>query len=90
MRIEDFELIKPISKGAFGSGKFSLVLSKKKICNFTVYIGVKRSDARRVRYAVKVMDKGDMVRKNMLAELAVEKDIMAQIDSKYIVQLYYW
>ena len=55
-----------------------------------VYIGVKRSDARRIRYAVKVMDKGDMVRKNMLAELAVEKDIMAQIDSKYIVQLYYW
>ena len=29
MRIEDFELIKPISKGAFGSGKFSLVWSKK-------------------------------------------------------------
>ena len=36
------------------------------------------------------MDKGDMVRKNMLSELLAEKDIMAQIDSKYIVQLYYW
>ena len=87
MRIEDFELIKPISKGAFGSGELSFAISAK---HFLVYIGVKRSDARRVRYAIKVMDKGDMVRKNMLAELAVEKDIMAQIDSKYIVQLYYW
>ena len=88
MRIEDFELIKPISKGAFGSGEFFCRFGEK--LQLSVYIGVKRSDARRVRYAVKVMDKGDMVRKNMLAELAVEKNIMAQIDSKYIVQLYYW
>ena len=56
----------------------------------SVYIGIKCSDPSSKRYAVKVMDKGYMMRKNMLSELLAEKDIMAQIDSKYIVQLYYW
>ena len=41
------------------------------------------------RYAIKVMEKEHIKRKNMLNEILSERSIMAQIDCKYIVKLFY-
>ena len=41
------------------------------------------------RYAIKVMEKEHIKRKNMLDEILSERSIMAQIDCKYIVKLFY-
>jgi serine/threonine-protein kinase RIM15 len=71
MNIQDFDLLKPISKGAYGE----------------VYIAKKKSSA--TRYAVKIMEKEHIQRKNILDEISTEKDIMGKMDSQFIVKLFY-
>lgn len=70
--INDFTIVKPISRGAFGK----------------VFLGYKKSKPDQV-YAIKVMKKNDMINKNMVSQVVVERNALALIHSPYCVQLFY-
>jgi serine/threonine-protein kinase RIM15 len=70
--IKDFEVIKPISKGAFGS----------------VYLAKKKSTGD--YYAIKVLNKSDMVAKNQVTNVKAERAIMMwQGESDFVAKLYW-
>jgi Protein kinase domain len=69
--IKDYHIIKPISKGAFGS----VFLAKKKITG--------------EYFAIKVLKKADMVSKNQVMNVKAERTILTQLDSPYVVKLFY-
>ncbi len=70
--ITDFEILKPISKGAFGH----VFLAKKK----------KTGDV----YAIKVLKKRDMIRKNKTKNVIAERNVMAQVATNdFFVRFYY-
>ncbi|KAI9205400.1 uncharacterized protein BJ171DRAFT_423179 [Polychytrium aggregatum] len=69
--IKDYEIVKPISKGAFGS----VYLARKKITGDY--------------YAIKVLKKADMIAKNQVMNIKAERMILTQLDSPYVVKLYY-
>jgi hypothetical protein len=69
--IKDYEIIKPISKGAYGS----------------VYLAKKRLTGE--YYAIKVLRKSDMVAKNQVMNIKAERMILMQLDSPYVVKLYF-
>ncbi|OQO06268.1 hypothetical protein B0A48_08856 [Cryoendolithus antarcticus] len=70
--IKDFEIIKPISKGAFGS----------------VYLAKKKSTGD--YYAIKVLNKADMVAKNQVTNVKAERAIMMwQGESDFVAKLYW-
>jgi len=69
--IQDFEIVKKISGGAYGK----VFLARKK----------KTKDL----YAVKVLQKNDMRRKNMIESVISERRILANVRNKCTVQLYY-
>eukprot|EP01113_Clastostelium_recurvatum_P044828 TRINITY_DN760_c0_g3_i2.p1 TRINITY_DN760_c0_g3~~TRINITY_DN760_c0_g3_i2.p1 ORF type:complete len:1617 (+),score=536.15 TRINITY_DN760_c0_g3_i2:260-5110(+) len=69
--ISDFEIIKPISKGAFGR----------------VYLARKKTTGD--LYAIKVLRKLDMVRKNMVDHVIAERNILASIQNPFVVKLFY-
>eukprot|EP00127_Corallochytrium_limacisporum_P001241 Clim_evm11s47 gene=Clim_evmTU11s47 len=68
---EDFEILKPISRGAFGK----------------VYLAKKRDSGQ--LYAMKVIKKEDMVRKNMVDQVIAERNAQALVTSPLIVKLFY-
>ncbi|XP_061613844.1 serine/threonine-protein kinase greatwall isoform X2 [Phyllopteryx taeniolatus] len=70
-KIEDFVILKPISRGAFGK----------------VYLARKKCNAR--LYAVKSMNKADMVDKNMTGQMKAERDALALSKSPFVVHLFY-
>ena len=67
--IDDFETVKPISKGAFG----------------VVYLCRHKGDGE--LYAVKVLKKADVRRKNNFKFVRNEKTIMAAVDCPFVVKL---
>ncbi|CAL8463108.1 g2642 [Coccomyxa elongata] len=69
--IEDFEVIKPISRGAFGR----------------VYLARKRTTGD--LFAIKVMRKRDLIRKNLVENACFEKEIMSSANNPFIVRSYY-
>ncbi|KAI8904292.1 kinase-like domain-containing protein, partial [Gorgonomyces haynaldii] len=69
--IKDYQIIKAISKGAFGS----VFLAKKKITG--------------EYFAIKVLKKSDMVVKNQVMNVKAERTILTQLDSPFVVKLYY-
>ncbi|KAJ3348687.1 hypothetical protein HDU83_001090 [Entophlyctis luteolus] len=69
--IKDFEIIKPISKGAFGS----VYLAKKKLTGDY--------------FAIKVLKKSDMIAKNQVTNIKAERMILGQLDSPFVVKLYF-
>ncbi|KAJ8329641.1 rim15, signal transduction response regulator [Batrachochytrium dendrobatidis] len=69
--IKDYEIIKPISKGAFGS----VYLAKKRVTGDY--------------FAIKAIKKADMVAKNQVMNIKSERMILTQLDSPYVVKLYY-
>ncbi|KAJ3087142.1 rim15, signal transduction response regulator, partial [Quaeritorhiza haematococci] len=69
--IKDFEIIKPISKGAFGA----VYLAKKRLTGDY--------------YAIKVLKKADMIAKNQVTNIKAERMILTQVDSPFVVKLYY-
>jgi microtubule-associated serine/threonine kinase len=71
MSIDDFEIIKPISRGAFGR----------------VYLARKRATGD--LYAVKVMRKADLVRKNMVQSAKNERNILAMANNPFVVRFFY-
>ncbi|XP_063902322.1 serine/threonine-protein kinase greatwall-like [Zophobas morio] len=69
--IQDFQLLKPISKGAFGK----------------VYVARKKTTMD--LYAIKVIRKSDMIKKNMVDAVLTEKFALSILDNPYVVKLYY-
>ena len=69
--IKDYSIVKPISKGAYGS----VYLAQKKV----------NGDY----YAIKVLKKADMIAKNQVTNVRAERLILTQLDSPYVVRLYY-
>jgi hypothetical protein len=40
-------------------------------------------------YAMKVMRKSEMVKKNQVAHIRAERDVLAQMESEWVVKLFY-
>ncbi|PRP75823.1 hypothetical protein PROFUN_08817 [Planoprotostelium fungivorum] len=70
-RLDDFEIIRPISRGAFG--KVFLAM-KKKTGDY---------------YAIKVLNKDDLRKKNQIEHIRAERDILAHTQSQFLVKFYY-
>ncbi|PWA77243.1 AGC-kinase, Death-associated protein kinase 1 [Artemisia annua] len=69
--IEDFEIIKPISRGAFGR----------------VFLARKRATGD--VFAIKVLKKADMIRKNAVQSILAERDILISARNPFVVRFYY-
>lgn len=67
MSIEDYEIIKPISRGAFGR----------------VYLARKKATGD--LFAIKVMRKADLIRKNMVQSVKNERNILAMANNPFVV-----
>ncbi|ETV85178.1 AGC protein kinase, variant [Aphanomyces astaci] len=69
--IDDFDIIKPISKGAYGK----------------VYLAKKKTTGD--QYAIKVLAKEHVLRKNQLSNIEAERDILASVQSPFVVKLFW-
>ncbi|CAK7337072.1 unnamed protein product [Dovyalis caffra] len=69
--IEDFEIIKPISKGAFGR----------------VFLARKRATGD--LFAIKVLKKADMIRKNAVESILAERNILISLRNPFVVRFFY-
>ncbi|KXN69972.1 kinase-like protein, partial [Conidiobolus coronatus NRRL 28638] len=69
--IEDFEIIKPISRGAFGK----------------VYLARKKTT--KDLFAIKAIRKDDVVRKNMVQQVMMERKVMALASIPYVVSMFF-
>ncbi|XP_039124244.1 probable serine/threonine protein kinase IRE [Dioscorea cayenensis subsp. rotundata] len=69
--IEDFEIIKPISRGAFGR----VFLAKKRITGDF--------------FAIKVLKKADMIRKNAVESTLAERNILISVRNPFVVRFFY-
>ncbi|KAK6123746.1 hypothetical protein DH2020_042509 [Rehmannia glutinosa] len=65
--IDDFEIIKPISRGAFGR----------------VFLAKKRTTGD--LFAIKVLKKADMIRKNAVESILAERDILISVRNPFVV-----
>ncbi|KAK2079205.1 hypothetical protein QBZ16_002896 [Prototheca wickerhamii] len=68
--IEDYEVLKPISRGAFGR----------------VYLSRRRGGAE--LFAIKVMRKADLIRKNMVESARNERNILAATRNPFVVRFH--
>ncbi|CAK9142824.1 unnamed protein product [Ilex paraguariensis] len=69
--IEDFEIIKPISRGAFGK----------------VFLARKRTTGD--LFAIKVLKKLDMFRKNDIERILAERNILITVRNPFVVRFFY-
>lgn len=69
--IEDFEIIGPISRGAFGR----------------VFLAKKRATGD--LFAIKVLKKADMIRKNAVESILAERDILISLRNPFVVRFFY-
>ncbi|XVF09682.1 hypothetical protein REPUB_Repub07fG0115900 [Reevesia pubescens] len=69
--IEDFEIIKPISQGAFGR----------------VFLARKRATGD--LFAIKVLKKADMIRKNAVESILAERNILISVRNPFVVRFFY-
>ncbi|XP_008234378.2 PREDICTED: probable serine/threonine protein kinase IRE [Prunus mume] len=69
--IEDFEIIKPISRGAFGR----------------VFLARKRATGD--SFAIKVLKKADMIRKNAVESILEERNILILVRNPFVVRFFY-
>ncbi|XP_078444875.1 protein kinase superfamily protein isoform X2 [Wolffia australiana] len=69
--IDDFEIMKPISRGAFGR----------------VFLAKKRTTGD--LFAIKVLRKADMIRKNAVESIIAERDILISVQNPFVVRFFY-
>ena len=69
--MDDFEILKPISKGAFGR----------------VYLARKNESGE--LFAIKVMRKADLVRKNMVESARNERNILAMTNNPFVIRFFF-
>ena len=70
--MDDFEILKPISKGAFGR----------------VYLARKNESGE--LFAIKVMRKADLVRKNMVESARNERNILAMTNNPFVIRFFFY
>jgi len=101
--IDDFEIIKPISRGAFGK----VFLGRRKDANHgniesnhdLPQVSTESSDLvdssntkkepNKQLFAIKVMKKSEMIQKNMVSQVMAERNALALTRSPFCVNLYY-
>ena len=101
--IDDFEIIKPISRGAFGK----VFLGRRKDANHgniesnhdLSQVSTESSDLvdssntkkepNKQLFAIKVMKKSEMIQKNMVSQVMAERNALALTRSPFCVNLYY-
>jgi serine/threonine protein kinase len=90
--IDDFEFIKPITSGGFGK----VYLGKRKTQSSTsnkqtalANSSTSNESPHEQVYAIKVMEKSVMVRKNMAHQVIAERDALAVSKSPFVVKLFY-
>ncbi|CAF0821828.1 unnamed protein product [Didymodactylos carnosus] len=71
--ISDFHFIKIISRGGYGR----------------VYLATKKNDENKTKYAVKVINKHDIRKKNLINQILNERDALATMHSPFVVRLFY-
>ncbi|GMH34393.1 hypothetical protein BSKO_02227 [Bryopsis sp. KO-2023] len=71
VRIHDFEIIKPITRGGFGRVYLARKISTKQI------------------FAIKVLAKQELVRKNLVNNAKIEKNVLAKGSSSFVVKCFY-
>lgn len=69
--IDDFEIIKPISRGAYGK----VFLARKRITGDL--------------FAIKVLKKLDMIRKNDIERILAERNILITVRNPFVVRFFY-
>ncbi|KAJ0024658.1 hypothetical protein Pint_08928 [Pistacia integerrima] len=69
--IDDFEIIKPVSRGAFGK----------------VFLARKRTTGD--LFAIKVLKKLDMIRKNDIERILAERNILITVRNPFVVRFFY-
>ncbi|KAK9115140.1 hypothetical protein Syun_021937 [Stephania yunnanensis] len=69
--IDDFAIIKPISRGAFGR----------------VFLAKKRTTGD--LFAIKILKKADMIRKNAVESILAERDILISVRNPFVVRFFY-
>ncbi|XP_009408996.2 probable serine/threonine protein kinase IREH1 [Musa acuminata AAA Group] len=69
--IDDFEIIKPISRGAYGR----------------VFLAKKRTTGD--LFAIKVLKKADMIRKNAVESILAERNILITVRNPFVVRFFY-
>ncbi|KAF8812465.1 kinase-like protein [Phlegmacium glaucopus] len=78
--LDDFRTVKVIGKGAFGEVSFSTLAQYATL--------VQKIDTGKI-YAMKLLKKDDMLKKDQLAHVRAERDVLAESDSPWVVQLFY-
>ncbi|CAF3125812.1 unnamed protein product [Rotaria socialis] len=71
--IKDFIFLKTISRGGYGR----------------VYLATKKTDENKTKYAIKVINKHDIRRKNLIDQILNERDALATMHSQFVVRLFY-
>ncbi|CAF1243375.1 unnamed protein product [Adineta ricciae] len=71
--IKDFHFLKTISRGGYGR----------------VYLATKKTDENKIKYAIKVINKQDIRRKNLIDQILNERDALATLHSQFLVRLFY-
>ncbi|CAF1042106.1 unnamed protein product [Adineta ricciae] len=71
--IKDFHFLKTISRGGYGR----------------VYLATKKNDENETKYAIKVINKHDIRKKNLIDQILNERDALATMHSQYVVRLFY-
>lgn len=86
--IDDFEILKPITSGGFGKVYLGRRKNASSQANTTTNSNNNQSSSDQV-YAIKVMEKSVMVKKNMAQQVIAERDALAVSKSPFVVKLFY-
>jgi serine/threonine protein kinase len=90
--IDDFEFIKPLTSGGFGKvylGKRKPNANNKSSSCITLTQQQQQQQKDQQIYAIKVMEKNIMVRKNIAHQVIAERDALAVSKSPFVVKLFY-
>jgi len=71
LKVDDFEKIKVIGRGAFGEVRVA-----------------RKKDTSEI-FAMKIMKKSEMVKKNQVAHIRAERDVLALADNPWVVELHF-
>ncbi|KAK8771222.1 hypothetical protein V5799_025534 [Amblyomma americanum] len=86
--IDDFVMLKPISRGAFGSTKAEGGSATVRAAECKVYLARKKDHSDQL-FAIKVVKKSEMVHKNMVDQVLAERNALAVSCSPFVVHLFY-
>lgn len=77
MHVDDYQTIKIVGRGAFGEVRV------------VTHPGTREPDGSMKLLAMKMMKKGEMFKKNQIAHIKAEREVLATADNPWIVQLFH-